>query len=133
MRGESDPEDRERLREVVQESRAAAKALTKDAALSRQAAHPQEAAEMRRESQEARAQARQPYSSLPPSLLLTIPEAARRFEVAERTLRLVLAEPDLQARLVEQTRKVGIYYKFIPLLPPDLMESLRAGFADQNR
>ena len=60
---------------------------------------------------------------------LTIPEAARRFQVSERILRLILEEPDLQAQLIKRTRKVGIYYKFIPLLPPDLMASLTARFA----
>lgn len=126
----SSAEERERLCEAVQESQAAAKALTKDAAaLSRQAAHLQaRAAEARAAAQEARAQAGQPHSFLLPSLLLTIPEAARHLQVPERTLRVVLAEPDLQAQLIERTRKVGIYYKFIPLLPPDLMDSLNLRF-----
>jgi len=44
-------------------------------------------------------------------------------------LRLILGEPELQAQRIERTRKVGIYYKFIPLLPPDLMASLKARFA----
>ena len=131
MDGDDDPEDRERLNEAVQESRAASKALAKDAAaLSRQAAHLQaRAAEARMDAQEARAQASPGRSSLPSNLLLTIPEAARRLHVAERTLRLVLAEPDLQAQIVERTHKVGIYYKFIPMLTPDLVAALEARFA----
>ena len=64
------------------------------------------------------------HENLPPRDprgMLTIPEAARTLQVAERTLRRVLAEPMLQARLVERVRKVGIYHKCVPLLPPDLL------------
>lgn len=102
----------------------------KDAsALAHQAAHLQaRAAEVRAESQEVRALA---GHVLAPSLL-SIPEAARRLQVAERALRHVLAEPDLEARLVERTRKVGIYYKCIPLLPPDLMADLPARLAGRR-
>ena len=87
------------------------------------------AAEARAESQEARSLASHSLSAPP---LLSIPEAARRLQVAERALRHVLTEPDLEARLVERTRKVGIYYKFIPLLPPDLMADLPARLADRK-
>lgn len=131
MAAKSGAEDRKRLREAVQTSQEAAKALTKDAAiLLRQSAHLKaKIAESIVTAQERCAQALLTRSSLAPSLLLTIPEAARQFHMSERTLRLVLAEPDLQARLIERTRKVGIYYKFIPLLPPDLVALLSARFA----
>ena len=134
MDGESSPGARERLKEAVQTSQAAAKALVKDAAaLTHQAALLKaRAAEARAVSQEARAQANRAHAFLPTSLLLTIPEAARQLHITERALRHVLTEPDLQARLVERTRKVGIYYKFIPLLPPDLMADLPAHFADKK-
>ncbi len=123
MAGKSDGEDRKRLKEAVQETQTAAKALVKDAsALVHQAAHLKaRAAEARAESQELRALT---SHALAPPLLLSIPEAARHLHVAERALRHVLTEPDLEARLVERTRKVGIYYKFIPLLPPDLVADL---------
>ena len=125
MAGQSDPGNREWLREAAQGSQTAAKALVKDAsALTHQAAHLKvRAAETRAESQKARGSA---SSALSSSLLLSVPEAARRLQVTERALRHVLTEPDLAARLVERTRKVGIYYKFIPLLPPDLMADLPA-------
>ena len=125
MAGKSDVENPERLKEAVQAGQAASKAIMKDAsALVHQAARLKaRAAETRAESQEARAQANPPLSS---PLLLSIPEAARHLHVAERALRHVLTEPELEARLVERTRKVGIYYKFIPLLPPDLMADLTA-------
>jgi len=64
--------------------------------------------------------------------LLTIPKAARRLQVAERTLRLVLAELHLQSRLVERTRKVGIYHKFTPLLPSDLLADLISRFTENK-
>lgn len=88
------------------------------------------AAEAHANAQDALAQAcLAQFSRLPiffPSahLLLTIPEAARNLQISERTLRHVLAGPDLHARLVERTRKVGICYKFILLLPPDLLADL---------
>ena len=139
MAGESDPEerpadrfeDRERLKEAVQASQSDSKALMKDAAaLVRQAALLKaRAAETRAEAQEARALA---GHSSPPAPLLSIPEAARLLHVAERALRHVLTEPDLEARLIERTRKVGIYYKFIPLLPPDLMADLPARLPDRK-
>ena len=131
MAEKSDLEDRERIIEAVRTSHAAAKALTKDAAaLSHQSALLKaKAAEMCVTSQETRAQARLAQTASSPDSLLTIPEAARQFRVSERTLRLILEEPDLQAQLIERIRRVGIYYKFIPLLPPDLMASLTARFA----
>ena len=129
-----DPEDQKRLKEAVQTSHAAAIALTKDAAaLSRQSAVLKaRAAETRAASQAARASGA--FDSAPGALspLLTIPEAARQLHVAERALRVVLAEPDLHERLVERTRKVGIYYKFIPLLPTDLMADLPARLPDRK-
>ena len=131
MGEKSDPEDQKRLKEAVQASHAAAVALTKDAAaLSRQAAVLKaRAAETRAASQAARSSG---DSDCAPSPLLTIPEAARQLHVAERALRLILAEPDLHERLVERTRKVGIYYKFIPLLPTDLMADLSARLPDRK-
>ena len=135
MAEKSDPEDRlknrERLKEAVQASQAASKALIKDAAaLIHQAALLKtRAAEARAEAQEARALAS--YSIRP--LLLTIPEAARQLQVAERVLRHILTEPDLESRLVERTRKVGIYYKFISLLPPGLMADLPPALPTGNR
>jgi len=130
MGEKSDPEDQKRLKEVVRASHAAAIALTKDAAaLSRHAAILKaKAAETRAASQAMRGLGDAECAPLAP--LLTIPEAARQLHVAERTLRLILAEPDLHERLIERTRKVGIYYKFIPLLPTDLMADLTARLPD---
>ena len=134
MDGKNDPEGQKRLKEAVQASQAAAKALTRDVvALSRQAALLKtRAAEVRMEPQETRAQGSQPHPLLASSLLLTIPEAARLLHVAERTLWHVLTEPDLQAHLIEQTRKVGIYDKFLSLLPPNLLADLSAHFTDKK-
>ena len=126
----SDEEKRARLRDAVVESQAAAKALVKDAAaLTRQAAVLQElAARTRAETREAREQSLR--TGPPPAEgLRTIPEAARHLHVGERTLRHALDEPDLRTRLVERTRKVGIFYKFVALLPPDLVSDLAVRFA----
>ena len=134
-----DPKEHKRLKKAVQASHAAAIALTKDAAtLSRQAAILKaRAAEARAASQETRAASQETRAvasrdSPPAADLLTIPEAARRLQVAERALRLILAAPDLHERLVERTRKVGIYYKFIPLLPTDLLADLPARLPDRK-
>lgn len=134
MAGEHQSKDHERLHAAVQETQAAARELLKDAAsLAHQAAVLQaRAAKARADAESHRTQAQQLRANLPSDLLLTIPEAARRLQVSERTLRRVLSEPVRHARLVERTRKVGIYYKFIPLLPPDLMADLSAHFADEN-
>ncbi len=125
MESESDPEARQRLKAAVEESQASAKELTKDAALlARQAAILKaRAAQTRAKSQETRAQARQVRNDAG-DILLSIPEAAHTLHVAERTLRHLLQEPALQACLIERTCKVGIYHKFIPLLPPELMAEL---------
>jgi len=138
MGEKSDPEDRledrKRLKEAVQASHAAAIALAKDAAtLSRQAAVLKANAAGARAASQAARGAVCPADA-PPALspLLTIPEAARHLHVAERALRLTLAEPDLHERLIERTRKVGIYYKFIPLLPTDLMADLPARLPDRK-
>jgi len=130
----TDPEDQKRLKEAVQASHAAAVALAKDAAaLSRQAAVLKaRAAETRAASRAARTSGDSDCVPSVLSPLLTIPEAARHLRVAERALRLILAEPDLHERLVERTRKVGIYYKFIPLLPTDLMADLPARLPDRK-
>ena len=116
---------------MVEASRAASKEMAKDAAqMKRQAAALRaRAARAQTEAQEARLQAQQIRSALPAALLLTIPEAARRLHVAERTLRTLLTAPEHQARLIEQTRKIGIYYKFVPLLSPDLIGDLISHFA----
>ena len=128
------PEDQRCLKEAVQASHAAAVALTKDAAaLSRQAAILKaRATETRAASQAARTLGDSDFVPNVLSPLLTIPEAARQLHVAERALRLILAEPDLHERLIERTRKVGIYYKFIPLLPTDLMADLTARLPDRK-
>ena len=126
----TDEEKRARLKDAVVDSQAAAKALVKDAAaLARQAAVLQElAARTRAEAREARE--RSPRTRPPPTdSLRTIPEAARDLHVGERTLRHVLDEPDLKTRLVERTRKVGIFYKFVALLPQDLVSDLAVRFA----
>ena len=125
MRDQDNSEECQRLKSAVEASLTAAKELTKDAAqLGHQAAVlKSRAAEARVEAQEIRART---YSTRAdsPQTFLSIPEAAHALHVAERTLRHILEEPTLNARLIERTRKVGIYYKFIPLLSPDLMVDL---------
>ena len=123
-------ERRSEVKKAVADTQAAAKELVKDAAaLAHQSAILQErAARSRAEAQQARRQA-QAIRPPPAGCLCTIPEAARRLHVAERTLRHALEEPALNARLIERTRKVGIFYKFLPLLPPDLVSDLSAHFA----
>ncbi len=121
----------------LEESQATAKALAKDAAaLARQSVILKEKAAQARSK--ARALRAPPRPDTPPpedasKTLWTIPEACIRLHVAERTLRAVLADPPFQARLIERTHKVGIYYKFIPLVPADLMADLTAHFAVKKR
>lgn len=95
----------------LEKSQATAKALAKDvAALKRQSAV------LKQKAAQARSQARSLRAPPPEDvlkILWTIPEACVRLHVAERTLRAVLAVPPFQARLIERTHKVGIYYKFI--------------------
>ena len=132
MAGKPKTAEQQRLQSAVEDSRAASKELAKDAAqLSRQAAVLKaEVAEARLEAQETRARATRLRACA--EILRTIPEAAHDLHIAERTLRHVLQEPCLQERLIERTRKVGIYHKFIPLLPPDLLTDLAARLAAKN-
>lgn len=105
------------LQRAVLDAKAAAREVIKDAAaLARQAAVLRaDAAQMRADAQRAR-----------PDPPLTIPEAARSLHVSERTLRRVLGDPCLSARLIERTRKIGIYYKTLSLIPEDLFADLPA-------
>ena len=134
MASDHSSENRERLHAAVQETQAAARELLKDAAsLSQQSTVLQaRAAQARADAESSRIQAQQLRANLPSDPLLTIPEAARHLHVSERILRRVLSEPILHARLIERTRKVGIYYKFLPLLPPDLVADLTVHFAEKN-
>lgn len=122
--------ERARLKAAVADTQAATRALLKDAAaLARQASVLQElAARTRAEAQAARARIL-PARLASAECLRTVPEAARCLHVGERTLRHVLDEPDLKTRLLERTRKVGIFYKFVVLLPPDLVADLAVRFA----
>ena len=108
------------------ESRTAAQEVTKDAV------HlTQQARVLCERSAQARAQAQNLRSGCPPGPppLITVSMACRRFGVCERTLRRVLEEPDIQARLLHQNHRVGIFYRYTLLLPPDLVDDLAARFA----
>lgn len=69
----------------------------------------------------------------PQDLRMTVPEACRIVGVCERTLRLTLREPEIAERAQEGTRKVGTFYKTVPLLPPDLVDDLHLRFAQKKK
>lgn len=109
----------EALRQAAQDAQAAAREVVKDAgALSRQSSA------LREDARHAREDSRNSPRRAAPAAPLTVPEAARSLCISERVLRRALAEPGLSARLVERTRKIGIYYKTLPLVPLDLLADL---------
>ena len=130
MADKPDRKERDALKARLEEAQTTAKALAKDAAaLQRQAAALK--ARAARSQGEARVLRASPPEETAKALW-TVPEACRHLHVAARTLRAVLAAPPFQARLIERTRKVGIYYKFVPLVSADLMADLTAHFTFKN-
>ena len=130
------PVDRDTIKARLQENQAAARELTKDAALLTS-----QARVLRDRNARTRAEARllreqrtadviaSPPDPNPPGMLITVSTACRRFGVCERTLRHVLQEPDIQERVLYRNHRAGIFYRYTLLLPPDLVDDLAARFA----
>ena len=127
--GEDASAEREAVKARLGDSLAAARELAKDAALlARQSRMLQERS--RRAVAEARRLRDAPE---PPPAPITVSAACRRVGVCERTLRHVLEEPEVKARVLHRNHRVGIYCRYTLLLPPDLVADLVVRFAAQKQ
>ena len=137
--GDESRADREAVKAKIRDSQAAARELLKDA---NQLTH--QARVLRDRAGQARDQAHRtrgpaaPEATGPavpktPSLLVTVPTACRRFGVCERTLRRVLKEPGIKERTLYRNHRVGIFYRYTLLLPPDLVDDLAVRLAELKR
>lgn len=62
--------------------------------------------------------------------LLTVAEACKVLGVSERTLRRVLKQPGIQARLQAENRQGRGKYRYVLSIPPDVLADLRVLFLD---
>lgn len=62
--------------------------------------------------------------------LLTVAEACQVLGLSERTLRRVLKQPGMQARLQAENRQGRGKYRQVLLIPPDVLSDLKTLFLD---
>ena len=126
--------DRAAVKAKIGESQAAARELVKDSALLASQARVLRERAARTRAEARRLRERQAFDALPEAARppLTVSAACRLCGVCERTLRKVLLEPDLQARVLFRNILVGIFYRHTLLLPPDLVADLVARFDDKS-